>query len=134
MDDRPADSYIQLRCYTEHRKLQTFIGKVHGTALPFVLTLLQAGVLAGGIFAMYRTLSWWGPILGRYGALGYLFGMIGVPAIAAFLLRKPKVGGRWIWQAALGGLSFLSHQIRDAAEERREVRAVAVGRKVWVTN
>jgi hypothetical protein len=125
------------RCYTAHRKMQSFIGRVPGGGklpLGLVLTLLQAGVLGVGIFVMFKTLSWWGPIAGNFGAPGYLVGIFGLPGVIAALLRKPKVGGRWVWQAGFGLMALAAHQVRDRSESRRGGRGVRVGRRVWVTD
>ncbi len=127
---------MRVRCYTAHRKMQSFIGQLPGGGkLPMgiVLTILQAAVLGVGVFAMFKTMSLWGPWVAGFGPLGYLGGLAGLPGGLAVALRKPKVGGRWVWQAALGLLALVAHQVRDRSEGRRGGRGFRPGRRVWVS-
>lgn len=114
----PDDLSERLECasYTHARRHPIVIGQIAGWSPPFQLTITQIGVLILGFLLLFRTWGLWAGFLPRQMAV---LVSIGVPCVAAWLVRQVRVEGRSIARAGVGFLSLLLSPSAGANGGRR---------------
>lgn len=100
-----SDDVVVCASYTHARRHPMVLGRIAGWTPPFQLTVTQIGVLLAAFALVTWTWRWWGPALPDTLALAVA---VGVPAGAAWAVRRVRVEGRSLPRAGLGWLLLWS--------------------------
>ena len=96
---------ITCATYTHARRHPMVLGRIAGWAPPFQLTISQLMVLLVTFFSLIWSWDVWGPLLP--GSTG-MFVVLGVPAAAAWAVRRARIEGRSLPRAAIGVVQLLA--------------------------
>lgn len=130
----PEDAADLVRCasYTHARRHPMVLGQIAGWTPPFQLTVTQIVVLLGTFVALTWSWSLWARFLPSTLAL---LVAAGVPAGAAWAVRRVRIEGRSLARAALGYLGLWCAPkggVAAGRPQRPQRGAHTVGQRVWV--
>ena len=103
---RPDDAApITCATYTHARRHPMVLGRIAGWTPPFQLTISQLAVLLVTFLGLVWSWDVWGPL--APGSAGMLI-VIGVPAGAAWVVRRARIEGRSLPRAAVGWVQLVA--------------------------
>lgn len=127
----PDDAWVGIECstFTHARRHPKVLGKVGGWTLPVQLSVAQLVVL----FLGYLMLAITQPLWGIFGGLN-TFILVGVPAVAAWAVRRARVEGRDVLRWLAGHAAFLATPKRGVRRGRpiREPLRIRPTSTTWV--
>lgn len=100
----PADDVIECRTYTHARRFPLVIGQIGGYYLPVPWTPAQLIIAVGTFLLMLTTRRMWA----RFGVVGNVVLIVGLPLVLSFLVRHLKIEGRSTFRALAAFGRYLS--------------------------
>lgn len=115
---------------TTARRHPIVLGKIGGYSLPWQLSAAQLVVMIGGAILLFFLRPLWG----HFGALNAVI-LVGVPIVAAVLVRQARVEGRDAlrWLLGLAVASTRPRAAMNLGQPVRTKRCVRPEGRTWVT-
>jgi hypothetical protein len=110
-----VDDEIICATYTHARRHPMVLGNIGGWTPPFQLTLVQVAVLIVSYIVEVQIWSLWG---GHLPTAPGLIGMVGLPCLLAWAVRRTRIEGRSLPRLAVGWAQFLARPRRGAVAGR----------------
>jgi hypothetical protein len=131
-DEAGAVQRISCATYTHARRHPMVLGQIGGWTPPFQLSPAQIVVLIVSVVVETQTWRFWGPRLP--GFVGVAIGL-GVPAFAAWGVRRGRVEGRSLARTAAGYLTLFTRPVKSqigGKPYRAERRPLLTSTRVFV--